>query len=142
MTEHISTDDLKQYLLGDLTAPELSAFDVHIGKCDECRRMAMRRTDLVISAETLERAMSARWPIHLAFADIEGLVDNSLAGTALERAEEHVLECPECRDEVDVLRPFDVVKHFADLAANAIFIDQPDGGFTHGAVCRESWPEG
>ena len=106
MHKHISTYDLDQYLIDGFTIDELSAFDSHIRRCDECRRMAMSREGLVLPLQSLYRKLSARRPSHLNYSDIEGLADNTLSNEELKRAEEHLSNCNECREDVDHLLEF------------------------------------
>ncbi len=106
MSEHILTTELERYLLGELKHAEWLAFDSHIGKCGECRSMALSRADLGISAGALEYALSAKLPRHLTYEEIEGIADDILTGNALNRAEKHLGLCGECRDEVAELRDF------------------------------------
>lgn len=106
MTEHISISDLDRYLVGELTPSELSAFDTHIATCDQCRSMVKDHSGLKGSASILEHALSAKWPGHLTYDELEGVVDNTLTGNALLRVQKHLGACAECLGEVEHLKEF------------------------------------
>ncbi len=106
MTEHFSIEDIDRYLLGDLAPSRRASIEGHIRTCSGCRSKINDRLDLAGSGLTLENALSARWPDHLTYEELESIVDNSLENGVVKRIEDHLSACHECRDEIAHLKAF------------------------------------
>ena len=104
MNMHPEADELQSFRQRRLPAAAMLRIDQHLADCAHCR--ALLSASSVTAARAARRvlgAVVAAGP-HLSFEQIEGLVDQRLAGSAMVSAQAHVDQCVLCRREVDELR--------------------------------------
>lgn len=110
MAEHLSSQNLEQYLERRLSPGELLRADDHLASCAQCRSLAGKYQD----PEQLLHAFDAKLHAgavsdeseHLSYEQIAALVDDGLDRAEFEIAESHLEFCSMCTGEVSDLRAY------------------------------------
>jgi hypothetical protein len=101
MSEHLSREEIENYIARKLAPTELLRVDSHLIACQECVNKLNPKTSL----ETVrEQIFAAEAESHLSFETMSQLVDGDLNEIEREIAELHMHNCGECSSGVEELR--------------------------------------
>lgn len=109
MSEHFSTRQVELYLGRRLTPAELLAADDHLSLCPACREkivQARRPEALIASVRAGLNAEAVRPSQHLAYEQLAAYVDDGLDGVEREIADNHLMACAQCKEELRDLFAF------------------------------------
>jgi hypothetical protein len=100
MSEHLSREEIDNYIARKLAPTELLRVDGHLAVCTECMTKLNPRTSL----ETVrEQIFASEIEPHLSFETMSQLVDGDLNEIEREIAELHMQNCGECSSGVEEL---------------------------------------
>jgi hypothetical protein len=101
MSEHLSREEIDNYIARKLAPTELLRVDGHLAACSECMNKLNPRTSL----ETVrEQIFAAEAESHLSFETMSQLVDGRLNEIEREIADLHMQNCGKCFADVEELR--------------------------------------
>ena len=103
MTEHLLTDDIKNYLSREMSSVELSKADEHLAKCDACFTRLTEFRDTVQSFDIDALRFSAEESEHLSYERLEAYVDQKANEIDREIADVHLQVCRDCSFQLDGL---------------------------------------
>lgn len=113
MSEHLVQPQLDRYRERKLSAAELRTIDDHIGECEVCRA---KLNDCLGDLEQLKASLLTDWTDmvagvgaeteHLSYEDVAAFVSRELQHESLQKAQNHLNDCPECDVRVQNLLAF------------------------------------
>ena len=101
MSEHLSREEIKNYIARRPAPAEILRIDDHLAACAECMKMIERAPDIKAMLNTLESIETEQ---HLSFETMSQFVDGTLDEAGHEIADVHISECTGCGDAVRELR--------------------------------------
>jgi hypothetical protein len=101
MSEHLSREEIENFITRDLASAEILRIDDHLAACAECMQMIERVPNIDAIRGVLESDEGLR---HIVFDTMSRYVDGELAGAEHELAEVHLSLCGECANAVEELR--------------------------------------
>jgi hypothetical protein len=107
--EHLTFDQLARFREGALDGAELLAADDHLAVCGDCRARLQPGSRAAKNWAELGRGLRASALAaepHIEFESMRAFVDGDASQADRMRLETHLLECPDCRAEVDDLKSF------------------------------------
>ncbi len=122
MSEHLLTDDIKNYINRQMTPAELLKADDHLAGCDLCfqqindLQFARRAADLDFLNASPDESE------HLSYEQLENYVDEKSDIVGREIADVHLQICGTCKQELDDL--FEMRKLIEDDAKSQMFVPQ------------------
>jgi len=101
MSEHLSREEIENYIARDLAPAEILRVDDHLAACGECMLMIDRTPQIAAVRDALKDVENDR---HLSFETMSKFVDGEITDTEREIANVHMSECSGCSETVGELR--------------------------------------
>lgn len=110
MTEHLSTQELKDHRARTLATGEVLRVDEHLSACDSCQNRFFELAGLPDAAMQMSLPPSLDQDhavaSHLSYEQFAAHVDGTMDEVEREIADSHLLFCRPCADEIKELREF------------------------------------
>lgn len=100
MGKHLSHDTIKRYVDRKLDADELLSADDHLASCDECRAEAASESPVLNEVNFV----TGDGALHLSFEQLSPYARGHADDVTREIAELHLIDCAQCRAELEALR--------------------------------------
>lgn len=98
MNQHLSEEQIQNYITQSASREDLAAVDRHLAECRECRATISSRAGAESRMALFRKELESEPIEHLSYQNLEAYVDNTLTMVDLEIAQSHLDICDECSD--------------------------------------------